>query len=130
MSTKEKVTNKTAEETVNSVSEAAVQPDRPAEETVQEKPKAEGTEEAAAEPEPDKDSFCTVQLCRVAFCSSLNLRKSPGMSAPVIRVLPAGTELQIEPLEWAADGTGVWYPATVDGVTGFVSGQYLTPMEG
>lgn len=99
-----------------------------AEETAQEEPKAEASE--AAEPEPDEDSFCTIQACRVAFCSSLNLRKRPGMDAPVLQILPAGTAIQIEPLEWVADGTSVWFPANVDGVTGFVSGQYLAPVEG
>ena len=128
MSTDKKVAREAAEETVNPVLETAEQPDFHAEETAQEEPKAEASE--AAEPEPDEDSFCTIQACRVAFCSSLNLRKRPGMDAPVLRILPAGTAIQIEPLEWVADGTSVWFPANVDGVTGFVSGQYLAPVEG
>lgn len=130
MSTKKKAASEAAEETVNQILEEAAQTDLPAENATQEEHKAEVNEKAVAESEPDVNSFCTVQVCQVAFCSSLNLRKSPGMNAPVLRVLLAGTELQIEPLEWVADGTGVWYPATVDGVPGFVSGQYLAPIEG
>lgn len=129
MSTEKKVASEVAEEAVNPVLEQVVQPDLTAEETAQEEPKAEVNKKAAAEAQPDEDSFCTVQMCRVAFCSSLNLRKGPGMHTLVLQVLPAGTQLQIEPLEWVTDGTGVWYPATVDGVTGFVNGQYLAPAE-
>lgn len=110
MSAKKKEVSETAEKTVNEVLEEAVQP-----------------ELSAAEPEANEATICTVQMCRVAFCGSLNLRRAPGMNAPVLQVIPAGTEIQIDPLEWVADGTSVWYPANVDGVTGFVSGQYLAP---
>lgn len=129
MSTKKNVASKAAEKSVNPVPEEVVQPDLTAEETAQEEPKAEVNKKVAAEAQSDEDSFCTVQMCRVAFCGSLNLRKGPGRNALVLQVLPAGTQIQIEPLEWVTDGTGVWYPATVDGVTGFVNGQYLAPIE-
>jgi hypothetical protein len=126
MSTKKKE----VEETVTSIPEKAAQPDLPVEEAVQAEHVAEVNEEKAAASEQDEASVSTGQLCRVAFCSRLNLRKNPGMHAPVLQVLPAGTELLIDPLEWTADGTGVWYPVTVDGVNGFVNGQYLAPVEG
>ncbi|OUQ61430.1 hypothetical protein B5E56_01620 [Flavonifractor sp. An112] len=73
----------------------------------------------------EEGSLSAGQMCRVAFCSGLNLRKAPGMHSPVLQVLPAGTALLIDPLEWVADGTGVWFPVTIDGVNGFVNGQYL-----
>lgn len=127
MSTKKKVASEAAEETVNQVSEEVVQPDLPAEKTALAEHKAEVNEEEVADLE--EAPLCTGQLVRVEFCRSLNLRKAPGMHAPVLQVLPAGTELLIDPLEWVADGTGVWLPVTVDGVNGFVNGQYLSPVE-
>lgn len=108
MSTKKKVASEAAEETVNPVSEEVVQPDLPAEEAAQTEHKAEVNEGETAD--LDEAPLCTGQLVRVEFCRSLNLRKAPGMHAPVLQVLPAGTELLIDPLEWVADGTGVWYP--------------------
>lgn len=130
MSAEKKVASEVAEEAVNPLPEEVAQPDPPAEEAVKEEHKAEVNEEAAAETEQEGVPLCTGQMCRVEFCSSLNLRKDPGMYAPVLQVLPAGTELLINPLEWVADGTGVWFPVTVDGVNGFVNGQYLTPAGG
>ncbi len=127
MSTKKKVASEAAEETVNPVSEEVVQPDLPAEKAALAEHKAEVNEEEVADLE--EAPLCTGQLVRVEFCRSLNLRKAPGMHAPVLQVLPAGTELLIDPLEWVADGTGVWLPVTVDGVNGFVNGQYLSPVE-
>ena len=127
MSTKKKVASEAAEETVNPVSEEVVQPDLPAEKAALAERKAEVNEEEVADLE--EAPLCTGQLVRVEFCRSLNLRKAPGMHAPVLQVLPAGTELLIDPLEWVADGTGVWLPVTVDGVNGFVNGQYLSPVE-
>lgn len=129
MSTKKKVTSEAAEEAVTPVSEKVVQPALPAEEAAQEEQTLEVQAEQAAEPKPEEASLCAGQMCWVAFCGGLNLRKAPGMHAPVLQVLPAGTELQIDPLEWVADGTGVWFPVTVDGVNGFVNGQYLSPVE-
>lgn len=127
MSTKKKVTSELEEETVNPVSEEVVQSDLTAEEAAQSEHKAEVNEGETADLE--ETPLCTGQLVRVEFCGSLNLRKDPGMHAPVLQVIPAGTELLINPLEWTADGTGVWYPVTVDGVNGFVNGQYLSPVE-
>lgn len=129
MSTKKKVASEAAEETVNQVSEEVVQPDLPAEKAEQTEHKAEVNEEKTAEPKLEEAPLCTGQMCRVEFYSGLNLRKGPGMHAPILQVLPAGTELLIDPLEWVADGTGVWFPVTVDGVSGFVNGQYLSPVE-
>lgn len=129
MSTKKKVVNEVAEEIVNPIPEEAAQPDLPVEEAAQEEHKAEVNEGKAVESELDEASLCTGQMCRVEFCSGLNLRKGPSMHAPVLQVLPAGTELLIDPLEWTADGTGVWFPVTVDGVNGFVNGKYLAPVE-
>ena len=115
-----------AEETVTSTPEEAGQPEL----TEKQAERAtEVQEEQGAETERDEAPLSTGQLCRVAFCSRLNLRKNPGMQAPVLQVLPAGTEILIDPLEWVAEGTGVWFPVTVDGVNGFVNGQYLSPVE-
>lgn len=127
MSTKKKVASDAAEETINQVSEEVVQPDLPAEKAALAEHKAEVNEEEVADLE--EAPLCTGQLVRVEFCRLLNLRKAPGMHAPVLQVLPAGTELLIDPLEWVADGTGVWFPVAVDGVNGFVNGQYLSPVE-
>ncbi len=122
MSTKKRA----AEETVTSTPEEAGQPEL----TEKQAERAtEVQEEQGAETERDEAPLSTGQLCRVAFCSRLNLRKNPGMQAPVLQVLPAGTEILIDPLEWVAEGTGVWFPVTVDGVNGFVNGQYLSPVE-
>ena len=107
MSAKKKETNESVEQTTNQVPEEPVQVDLSAEE----------------------NPLTTGQRCQVAFCSGLNLRDAPGMHAPVLQVLPAETEVLIDPLEWVADGTGVWFPVTVAGVNGFVNGQYLAPVE-
>lgn len=107
MSAKKKEANESVEQTTNQVPEELVQADIPAEE----------------------NPLTTGQRCQVAFCSGLNLRDAPGMHAPVLQVLPADTEVLINPLEWVADGTGVWFPVTVAGVNGFVNGQYLAPVE-
>ena len=122
MSTKKKE----AEKSVTSPPEETGQPE------LTEKQSERATEvqaEQGAEAERDEAPLSNGQLCRVAFCSRLNLRKNPGMQAPVLQVLPAGTEILIDPLEWVAEGTGVWFPVTVDGVNGFVNGQYLSPVE-
>lgn len=124
MSTKKKEVSELVEETINPVLEEAVQAELPAEEV---KHGAEVHEEGEADLE--EAPLHTGQMCRVAFCSGLNLRKAPGMHSPVLQILPAGTELLIDPLEWVTDGTGVWFPVTVDGVNGFVNGQYLSPVE-
>lgn len=122
MSTKKRA----AEETVTSPPEETGQPDLTEKQVER---ATEVQEEQGAETERDEAPLSTGQLCRVAFCSRLNLRKNPGMQAPVLQVLPAGTEILIDPLEWVAEGTGVWFPVTVDGVNGFVNGQYLSPVE-
>ena len=126
MSAKKKEVSEAVEETVNPVSEEVVQPDLPEEEAEQ---MTEPHGEETAEPKLEEAPLCTGQLVRVEYCRSLNLRKAPGMHAPVLQVLPAGAELLIDPLEWVADGSGVWFPVTVDGVNGFVNGQYLSPVE-
>ena len=126
MSAKMNESGKVAEKSVTPVSEAAVQSDLSAEDTEH---MAEVHEEAAAETKLDEAPLCTGRMCRVAFCSGLNLRNAPGMNSPVLQILPAGTEILIEPLEWTADGTGVWFPVTVAGINGFVNGQYLAPVE-
>lgn len=103
MSTKKKVASEAAEETVNQVSEEVVQTNLPAEEAAQTEHQAEVNEGETADLE--EAALCTGQLVRVEFCRSLNLRKGPGMHSPVLQVLPAGTELLIDPLEWTADGS-------------------------
>lgn len=124
MSTEKKVVSEEVEETVNQIPEEATQADLSAEKA---EPVTKGQEEK--ETELDEATACIGQMCRVAFCSGLNLRNAPGMQAPVLQVLPVGTELLIDPLEWTADGTGVWFPVTFDGANGFVNGQYLSPVE-
>ena len=53
--------------------------------------------------------------------TNLNLRTGPSTSTGVLWVIPGGTSVAI---------TGVpnngWYPVTVNGKTGYVSGQYLS----
>lgn len=127
MSTKKKVVNEAVEEAVNPVPEETAQPDLPAEEGKQ---TSEVQTEQTAEPKLEEAPLCTGRMCRVAFCSGLNLRKDPSMNSPILQVLPAGTEFRIDPQEWVTDGTGVWFSATVDGVNGYVNGQYLAPIEG
>ena len=66
---------------------------------------------------------------RVAFCLALNLRSAPGIKSAVLCVLPEGSKVVINPLEWVADGTAVWFPAVVDELSGYVNGQYLAVEE-
>ena len=126
MSAKEKKVSEAVENTVRPISEEATQADLSAEEA---ECTAEIHEVEAAETELDEAPLCVGQMVRVAFCRSLNLREAPGMNSPILQVLPAETEVLIDPLEWIADGTGVWFPVTVAGLNGFINGQYLAPVE-
>ena len=123
MATKKKTADPAEMETAAPVAEERVQPDQEVE-TAEQPSQEEAACETAVEEIEEK-----APVFRVAFCRGLNLRGAPGMRSPVLQVLPAGAEVSIDPAAWVADGTGVWFPATVDGVSGFVNGQYLTPVE-
>jgi uncharacterized protein YgiM (DUF1202 family) len=60
----------------------------------------------------------------------LNLRDGQGTGANVIEVLPAGTEVTFISLPANASDDGIdWYNVELDdGTTGWVAGEYLTPV--
>lgn len=123
MSNKKKTDNPAEMETAVPSTEENAQPDQNVE--MAEQPAKENAVSEAAVEEIELEA----PLFRVAFCRGLNLRERPGMNSPVLQVLAAGTQISVAPVAWVADGTGVWFPVTVDGVNGFVNGQYLTPVE-
>ena len=122
MSNKKETNTPTVMEDVASSAEENVQPNQNVE--TDEQPAQENVVSEAAVEEIELEA----PLFRVAFCRGLNLRERPGMNSPVLQVLVAGTEISIDPVAWVADGTGVWFPVTFDGVNGFVNGQYRTPV--
>ncbi len=123
MSNKKKTDNPAEMETAAPSTEENAQPDQNVE-MAEQPAKENAVSEAAVE-----EIELKAPLFRVAFCRGLNLRERPGMNSPVLQVLAAGTQISVDPVAWVADGTGVWFPVTVDGVNGFVNGQYLTPVE-
>lgn len=82
-------------------------------------------QEAVLEAGPEAE-VQVLDTCRVAFCPALRLRETPGRDGKVIRELPAGTAVTVNCCSWRADGTGVWMPARVDGLEGWVDARYLT----
>ena len=90
------------------------------------KPQDMETSESEQEETAEKETeLATATMRRVAFCPALNLRSAPGIKSAILCVLPKGTQVVIDPLEWVADGTAVWFPAVVDAFSGYVNGQYL-----
>lgn len=124
MATKKKTVDPTEMETAAPAAAEIVQPDQ-AVETVEQPAEKEAACETAVE-----GNEANISLFQVAFCRGLNLREGPGVKSPVMRVLPTGTEVFIDPASWVSDGTGVWFPVTVDGVNGFINGQYLVQIGG
>lgn len=92
---------------------------------------SEPKDAVTSEPEQEQSAeqaseIAAASVRRVAFCTALNLRSAPGIKSAVLCVLPKGTQVVINPLEWVADGTAVWFPAVVGSLAGYVNGQYLT----
>ena len=62
----------------------------------------------------------------VAANSGLTLRKSPSTSGEKIDLLPWGTQVAPQRLEYGADRVWVW--VSVNGKSGYVAMDYLTPI--
>lgn len=54
--------------------------------------------------------------------TDVNMREGPTTGTAVMTTLPNDTHVEVE----ECDGAAAWCAVTVDGVTGFVSGKYLT----
>lgn len=108
---------------------AASKPENEPLQNVQEAVKAESTAsllEEALEVEPAAN-VQVLDTCKVAFCPALRLRETPGRDGKVIRELSSGTVVTVNCCSWQSDGTGVWMPARVGDLEGWVDARYLSP---
>ena len=67
----------------------------------------------------------------VAEPDGVNLRQDPGSSSPAVKTLSYQTvvELRVDELDTVYSEGSRWWPVEIDGLVGWVSGQYLAPAE-
>ena len=59
----------------------------------------------------------------VAKCAMLNIRSAPSKDADIVAVIPAGTEVMVDPEDFGEDWYSVWIAT---GVHGFCMKDYIT----
>jgi murein DD-endopeptidase MepM/ murein hydrolase activator NlpD len=67
----------------------------------------------------------------VAEPDGVNLRQDPGSSSPAIKALSFQTvvELRVDEVDTVYSEGSRWWPVQIDGLVGWVAGQYLAPAE-
>jgi murein DD-endopeptidase MepM/ murein hydrolase activator NlpD len=67
----------------------------------------------------------------VAEPDGVNLRQDPGSSSPAVRALTYQTvvELRVDEVDTVYAEGSRWWPVRIDGLVGWVSGQFLVPAE-
>jgi hypothetical protein len=67
----------------------------------------------------------------VAEPEGVNLRQDPGSSSPAVKTLSYQTvvALRVDELDTVYSEGSRWWPVEIDGLVGWVSGQYLAPTE-
>jgi murein DD-endopeptidase MepM/ murein hydrolase activator NlpD len=67
----------------------------------------------------------------VAEPDGVNLRQDPGSRSPAVKALSYQTvvELRVDELDTVYSEGSRWWPVRIDGLVGWVSGQYLAPAE-
>ena len=68
---------------------------------------------------------------QVAEPDGVNLRQDPGSSSPAVKALSYQTvvELRVDELDTVYAEGSRWWPVEIDGLVGWVAGQYLAPAE-
>jgi murein DD-endopeptidase MepM/ murein hydrolase activator NlpD len=90
-----------------------------------------GGEEATAE----EQFLATWDLANaaalVAEPDGVNLRQDPGSSSPAVKALSYQTvvELRVDEVDTVYSEGSRWWPVQIDGLVGWVAGQYLAPAE-
>ena len=90
-----------------------------------------GGEEASAE----EQFLATWDLANaaalVAEPDGVNLRQDPGSSSPAVKALSFQTvvELRVDEVDTVYSEGSRWWPVQIDGLVGWVAGQYLAPAE-
>ena len=61
----------------------------------------------------------------------VNLRQDPGSSSPAVKTLSFQTivELRVDEVDTVYAEGSRWWPVQIDGLVGWVAGQYLAPTE-
>ena len=67
----------------------------------------------------------------VAEPEGVNLRQDPGSSSPAVKTLSFQTvvELRVDEVDTVYTEGSRWWPVQIDGLVGWVAGQYLAPTE-
>ena len=67
----------------------------------------------------------------VAEPDGVNLRQDPGSSSPAVKTLSYQTvvELRVDEVDTVYTEGSRWWPVQIDGLVGWVAGQYLAPAE-
>jgi len=67
----------------------------------------------------------------VAEPDGVNLRQDPGSSSPAVKALTYQTvvELRVDQVDTVYTEGSRWWPVQIDGLVGWVAGQYLAPAE-
>ena len=67
----------------------------------------------------------------VAEPDGVNLRQDPGSSSPAVKALSYQTvvDLRVDEVDTVYSEGSRWWPVEIDGLVGWVSGQYLAPAE-
>jgi murein DD-endopeptidase MepM/ murein hydrolase activator NlpD len=89
--------------------------------------------EGAAEPE--EEFLATGDLANaaalVAEPEGVNLREDPGSSSPAVKTLSYQTvvDLRVDEVDTVYTEGSRWWPVQIDGLVGWIAGQYLAPAE-
>jgi murein DD-endopeptidase MepM/ murein hydrolase activator NlpD len=85
--------------------------------------------------EPEEQFLATWDLANaaalVAEPDGVNLRQDPGSSSPAVKALSFQTvvDLRVDEVDTIYAEGSRWWPVEIDGLVGWVAGQYLAPAE-
>ena len=85
--------------------------------------------------EPEEQFLATWDLANaaalVAEPEGVNLRQDPGSSSPAVKALSYQTivDLRVDEVDTVYAEGSRWWPVEIDGLLGWVAGQYLAPAE-
>jgi hypothetical protein len=85
--------------------------------------------------EPEEQFLATWDLAnaaaQVAEPEGVNLRQEPGSSSPAVKTLSFQTvvDLRVDEVDTVYTEGSRWWPVQIDGLVGWVAGQYLAPAE-
>ena len=85
--------------------------------------------------EPEEEFLATGDLANaaalVAEPEGVNLREDPGSSSPAVKTLSYQTvvDLRVDEVDTVYTEGSRWWPVQIDGLVGWIAGQYLAPAE-